>query len=149
MTCSLRFLIVLLSILMIAHRSPAPIQETSPLSKQEVARFAGTWTGRIKFGVNAGEVEYTLVINPEATSMIQKSLRFGENARPTTVNAGTLSWTAGPKTGNAWTLTPNPDGRTALVKVKPASGREGTATFQRIETSPKRNARGAGAKARP
>src|SRR5256885_3791910 len=139
-----------LLLLLSTQRSPAPIQETqetpspNPVpsaapSKEEAARFAGTWTGKIKFAGNAGEVEYTLIINPEATSMIQKSHRFGEIARPTTVDTGTLLWTTGPQNGIKWTLTPNPDRQTALVKVKPITGQEGTATFQRVEASPKRN----------
>jgi hypothetical protein len=134
-------------LLLSAEHSPAPIQES--LSKQEAARFAGTWTGRIKFGGNLDAVEFTLVINPEATSMIQSSRRFGEFTHPTTVNAGVLSWIAGPTNRNVWTLTPNPDGQTAVVKVKPVAGGEGAATFQRIETSPKRDARGTRAKSRP
>jgi len=134
-------------LLLSTQRSPAPIQES--LSKQDAARFAGTWTGRIKFG-NAGEVQLTLIINPQATSLIHKSKRFGETAHPTTVNAGTLSWTAGVRNGNRWTLTPNPDGQTAVVKVKPLTGGEGAATFQRVATSPKQNARaGTQSKSRP
>jgi len=156
-----------LFLLLSTQRSPAPIQEETPsptpsptpsataavtpsgqLSKLEAARFAGTWTGKIKFGGFANEVDYTLVINPEATSLILKSQRLGENARPTTVSDGTLSWKAGPKDGNLWTLTPNADGQTALVKVKPSAGAEGTATFQRTEAPAKRGRPGARPKAR-
>jgi hypothetical protein len=160
-----------LLLLLSTQRPPAPIQEsqetpsptpqvtatpstapsvapaTAP-SKREAARFAGTWTGRIKFG-NAGEVQLTLIINPEATSLIHKSERFGETAHPTTVNAGTLSWTAGVKNGNMWTLTPNPDGQTAVVKVKPLTGGEGAATFQRGESPSKGRRAGAQSKSRP
>lgn len=135
------------AILLFAHHSPAPIQES--LSKQDAARFAGTWTGRIKFGGNVDAVEFTLVINPEATSMIQTSRRFGELTHPTTVNAGVLSWIAGPRNGNVWTLTPNPDGQTAVVKVKPVAGGEGSATFQRGESPPKDRRAGAQSKSRP
>jgi hypothetical protein len=134
-------------LLLSTHRSPAPIQES--LSKQEAARFAGTWTGRIKFGGNLDAVEFTLVINPEATSMIQSSRRFGEFTHPTTVNAGVLSWIAGPTNRNVWTLTPNPDGQTAVVKVKPVAGEEGAATFQRVEPPSKRGRAGVQSKSRP
>jgi hypothetical protein len=141
-------------LILLAHRCPAPIEEESPTpspastaittlsvsapSKQETARFAGTWTGRIKFAEMANEGEFTLMINPEATSLILKTPRFGESAHPTTINGGTVWWKAGPRDGNLWTLTPNPDGQTALVKVKPAVGTEGSATFQRGESSMKR-----------
>jgi len=154
-----------LLLLLSSQRSPAPIQETqespspSPtplatataatatttpsvsLSRQEAARLAGTWSGKIKFG-RFGDVEFTLVINPDATSLIQKSQRFGERAHPTNVNAGTLSWTAGEKSDHAWTLTPNPDGQTALTTLKLPSGVESTAIFQRAQSPPRRNGLG-------
>jgi hypothetical protein len=153
-----------LILLLSAQRLPAPIEEETPspspastvsaapsaaaLSKQEAARFAGTWTGKIKFGGNPNEVEYTLMVNPEATSLIMKSLRFGEFARSTTLNGNALRWTAGPKNGNVWTLAPNPDGQTALVKAKPAAGAEGNATFQRTKFAPKREHAGGRLKGR-
>lgn len=141
-------------------RLPAPIQETqetpspSPTppasatpSRQEAARFVGTWTGKIKFG-RFGDVDFMLVVNPAANSLIQKS-RFGQLAHPTNVSAGTLSWAAGEKSDHAWTLTPNPDGQTAMTTLKLPSGVESTATFQRVEPKPKRNALGTRTKARP
>ena len=147
-----------------AHRCPAPIEEETPTpsptstamttpavsapSKQEAARFAGTWTGRIKFAEMANDGEFTLMINPEATSLILKTPRFGESAHPTTINGGTVWWKAGPRDGNLWTLTPNPGGQTALVKVKPAAGTEGSATFQRAKPGPMPNRAGMRPKAR-
>jgi hypothetical protein len=143
-----------LFLLLSTHRLPAPIEEETPSpsptptaittptvaapSKQEAARFAGNWTGRIKFGGYANEVDYTLMINQEATSLILKSPRIGEIARPASLNGNTLSWKAGPHDANLWTLTPNPDGQTAVVKAKPTTGPEGTATFQRGESLMKR-----------
>lgn len=79
------------------------------------------------------EMDYTLMVNQDGTSLILKSPRIGENARPTSINGGTLSWKAGPRDGNLWTLTPNPDGQTATVKVKPGAAPEVTATFQRAK----------------
>lgn len=140
-------------LLLSTQRSPAPIEEekpsptptpapsasasatpASPLSKQEAARFVGTWTGKIKFG-RFGDVDFTLVINPQATSLIQKS-RFGELAHPTNLNAGTLSWAAGEKSDHAWRLTPNPDGQTAVTTLKLQSGVESTAIFRRVQHAP-------------
>jgi hypothetical protein len=126
--------------------TPNTIPSIAP-SKQEAARFAGMWAGRIKSG-NANDVEFTLIVNPEATSLIQKSQRLGEFAHPTTVNAGTLSWTAGPKNGIVWTLTPNADAQTAVVKVRPASGEESTANFVRAESPTKRGRAGTRVKSR-
>jgi hypothetical protein len=133
--------------------SPTPIQGNSPsatagsqLSRQEAARFAGTWTGKIKFG-NTSDAEFTFIINLEATSLIQKYKRLGESAHPTTVTDGTISWTTGAKDAIKWTLTPNADGQTALVKMKPISVEESTATFQRTETPAKHGRAGARPKA--
>ena len=152
----IRILVGSFLLLLSTHRLPAPIQDTqetpspsaSTPSRQQAARFAGTWIGKIKFAGFAVEVEYTLMVNPEATSLIMKSLRLGELARPTTLNGNALTWTAGPKNGNVWTLAPNPDGQTALVKVKPAAGAEGNATFQRTESAPKRGSAGGRLKGR-
>jgi len=162
---STRFLFGFALIVITAHRLPAPIQEVpetptptprsqpNPLpsttpERADPAQFAGTWTGKIKFGGNLNEVEYTLMVNPDATSLIMKSLRFGEFARPTTLNGKALTWTAGPKNGNVWTLAPNLDGQTALVKVNLAAGAEGNATFQRTESAPKRGRAGGRLKGR-
>jgi hypothetical protein len=147
-----------LFLLLSTQRSPAPIEEetpspsptptpaqsaspsataVSPLSRQEAARFAGTWTGKIKFG-RFGDVDFTLVINPEATSLIQKS-RFGELAHPTSIKAGALLWGAGEKSDHAWTLTPNPNGQTALTTLTLPSGVVSTAIFQRVQSQPRRS----------
>lgn len=132
--------------------TPTPVQATSPsasvgqLSRTEAARFAGTWTGKIRFG-NTGDAEFTFVINSEATSLIQKYKKLGESAHPTTVNQGTISWTTGAKEGIKWSLTPNSDGQTAVVKMKPVSVEESTATFQRSESPTKRGRAGARSKA--
>jgi hypothetical protein len=96
------------------------------------------WTGKIQFG-NAGEVEFTLIVNPEATSLVQKSKIFGEFAHATIYSGGILSWTAGAKNDVAWTLTPNPDGKTAVATLKTRNNQPSSATFQRAEPGLKRN----------
>ena len=169
--------IVIILLVISAPRLPAPIQEipdtptptptpqsqTSPLpsttpERADPARFAGTWAGRIKIA-KAGDFDITLVVNPEATSLLQKSTRLGEqvhqNTHPTTVSGRTLSWLGGQTNNIAWTLTPNPDGQTALATTKMATGVENTAIFQRAPSlakpgpAPMRKYPGAKAKRNP
>src|SRR5438445_13777303 len=90
------------SLLITAHRLPAPIQEVpesptptpavataaqprksppKPKSKPSgAARFAGTWTGRITADT-MGDVDVTLVISTEGTSVAQSS-KAGVWTRP-------------------------------------------------------------------
>jgi hypothetical protein len=151
------------------HRLPAPIQEVpdtptptpAPTSQSQPsslpsdvpgrpdpARFAGTWTGKIKIGKGA-DVDITLVVNPEANSLTQKSTRLGERvhetSHPTAISGDTLSWQGGQTNNIAWRLTPNPDGQTALATTKGATGVENTAIFQRVQpaSSPARKHPGA------
>ena len=169
--------IVIILLVISAPRLPAPIQEipdtptptptpqsqTSPLpsttpERADPARFAGTWAGRIKIA-KAGDFDITLVVNPEATSLLQKSTRLGEqvhqNTHPTTLSGRTLSWRGGQSENVAWTLTPNPDGQTALATTKMATGVENTAIFQRAPSlakpgpAPMRKYPGAKAKRNP
>ena len=98
------------------------------------ASFAGTWAGRIKIGTG-GEVHVTLAVNSDATSLTQNSKRMGELTHPTTVNGQTLSWRAGKANNVEWTLTPNPDGQTALAGTR-MGGITDTAIFKRVPSAP-------------
>ncbi len=121
----------------ITGATPQPAANPAPSTTPEVAdpaRFAGTWTGKIKFG-RVGDVDFTLVINSEATSLEQGSKNFGRHMHATISSGHTLSWRAGEKNDLAWTLTPNPDGQTALTTLKLPSGAESTAIFQRVQAS--------------
>jgi hypothetical protein len=151
MTCIIRVLLPIALLLVTAHRLPAPIQEVpeAPTSAPglkphplpsttpklaDPARFAGTWTGKMKIG-NGGDFDITLVINPEATSLTQRSKRGGQPAQQhvhsTTVSGRTLLWRGGQLDNVAWTLTPNPDGQTASATTKTA-GIENTAIFRKV-----------------
>ena len=77
------------------------------------ARFAGTWIGRIRAGT-MGDVDVTLVISPDGTSVAQTS-KAGVWTRPLTYNGKLLSWQTGPTNKITWTLTLNPDEQSALV----------------------------------
>jgi hypothetical protein len=114
--------------------SPKRTLPTQP-TQQGAVRFAGTWTGKVKLGIS-GDVQFTLTVNPEATSLKQKSMQFGEHSHATSYAAQTLSWKAGPKNETVWTLTPNRDGQTASVTAKSGSQINGTAVFHRVQPNP-------------
>ena len=98
----------------------------------EAVAFAGTWSGKIKQGV-LGNIVVTLVVNSDATSVRQKT-PGGQYTRAATHSGNTLSWRGGWFHEFAWTLTPNPDGKTAIVTDKGGVGINSTATFQRVAT---------------
>jgi hypothetical protein len=165
-------------LLISAHRLPAPISEipesptppAAPTStpqptppsqpsttpeRADAARFAGTWTGKIKIG-NGSESNVTLVVNREATALTQilkgPNERVRQTTHPTTFGGQRLSWRSGQMENVVWTVTPNPDGQTALATTKMgAAGIENTATFQRAPSSaePTRKHPGMGAKRDP
>ena len=104
---------------------------TTPPAKTAI--FAGTWSGKIKQGI-LGNIVVTLVVNSDGTSVRQKT-PGGQYTRATSQNGNTLSWRGGWFHEFEWTLTPNPDGKTATVTDKGGLGINSTATFQRVASS--------------
>src|SRR2546421_9551043 len=92
---SFRFCIITLSIVLIAHRAPAPIIEATPSSEEESKqparskrrssetsepakrreRFAGTWSGKINQGI-VGDVGFTLTFTG-GDSQVTEHSSFG------------------------------------------------------------------------
>jgi hypothetical protein len=150
MSCIIRVWLPIALLLVAAHRLPAPIQEapeaptptpqlrphplpsTTP-KRADPVRFAGSWTGKMKIGNR--DFDITLVVNPEATSLTQRSKRVGQPAQqhvhPTTASGRTLLWRGGQLDNVAWTLTLNPDGQTASATTK-MGGIENTAVFRKV-----------------
>jgi hypothetical protein len=58
-----------------------------------------------------GNVDFTLFVNGNGTSVTEKSVNFGTNSFQANCDGVTMRW----ETGSSWTLTPNPDGQAALV----------------------------------
>ena len=77
--------------------------------------FQGTWVGRLNGLPLNGDVDYTLVINAAGTVVNERSTAFGSLTWPATCDGVTMRWKSG--AGCAWTLTPNSDGKTALMTV--------------------------------
>jgi hypothetical protein len=83
-------------------------------------KFAGTWTGTLNIGgtrrwwnTSPLLADYTFVINSAANSVQEKSAQWGSRSYPAIRDGKTVRWqTLGHQ---RWALTPNPDGKTALV----------------------------------
>ena len=125
-----KVLFITVVLLLLTHRLPAPITEIpespTPAPKQSAkpkpkritkpkvtTKFAGTWTGTIRFGPTL-VVDYTLVINSAGSSVQEKSAQWGSHFYSATFDGKTVRWqTLG--TNSRWALTPNSDGKTSLV----------------------------------
>lgn len=140
----IRLLLCIGSVMLLTiHRLPAPISEIAtptPASKEETkpkktrsksktkssssstqslqgpARFAGTWRGTIDFGIFNGSAEVTLTIDASATS-VNETNKFISGTRTLKNNGTSVSWREAAFNTASWTLTPNPDGKTASVKL--------------------------------
>lgn len=96
------------------------------------ARFAGSWSGKIKQGV-LGHIPSSVTVDPTATS-VELSHNLGGTKRPLTINGNTISWKTGVVGEVGWTLTPNSDGQTAEVTMKGLLMNDST-TFRRASSA--------------
>jgi len=156
MSYLIRVLLLVGLLLVTAHRLPAAISEVqetptptativptaaptqhptaTPIAGPDstgAARFAGTWTGKINME-KIGDVEVTLVINADATSLTQSS-KLATDVRAVSSTGDSLAWHTGVKNKIAWTLKLNPGGETATA-TRNFSGMTTTATFKRAKT---------------
>ena len=117
-----------------ARPQPSPKPTPTQTVQHGPGHFVGIWTGKLKFGIE-GQVQFMLTVNPDATSLEQKSKAFGEHTYTTSYTAQTLSWTAGSKNEIAWTLTPSRDGQTASV-TRSGPETNSVAIFHRVQPNP-------------
>lgn len=159
-----RFTLTLGLFLITMHRLPAPISElptptpeqsVRPKSKQSSKAksttgnqpatspktFQATWRGTLKIMGDA--YVFTLDVNTSGTVVNEQSPSFKPATLQAVCDGKTIKWNwRNPNDPNdvIWTLTPNPDGRTALVTVNNPpgflkfGGWNSSATF--LKTSP-------------
>jgi hypothetical protein len=82
----------------------------APAATPNQNHFDGTWLGTLNNLPFAGNVDFTLVVTANGTSVTEKS-NFGMNTFQVNCDGSTMKW----ETGSSWTLTPIGDGQTALV----------------------------------
>jgi hypothetical protein len=92
---------------------------SAPSAKPQAAvthsRFAGIWKGTISCGI-LGTTEETLIINSTGTAVNEKN-RFGAATHPATCDGTTVKFSAGSLDEIAFAVTPNADGKTAIVSA--------------------------------
>lgn len=150
------------TLLLTAHRLPAPISEveatatpqpkasvgaarvvkeqltpSASVGATEANNFAGTWMGTINMQ-DRGDVDVTLTISGDGRSVEQRS-EVAISRYPVTYNDTSMSWQAGAQNRIAWTLTLNPDRQTALGK-REFAGKTTTAIFKRVQSRPLKRA---------
>ena len=151
-----QILTVIVAFFAFTHRLPAPIQETDPsptpvqkvkqrsnnVNKTEAkpstpapkprALLAGTWAG-VVHTFPAGDQSATFVISPDETTFTVNW--FGKTGTVATQRVGTSTLTAtfpqrSQPQSQVWTVTPQPDGLTALVHFQ-AFLNDSSTTFRR------------------
>ena len=151
---------MLLSILLIAQRAPAPIVEQpenpTPQPKQEAAKSLSKsrprsaeesqpskpkespkpkdrFAGTWTGKISQGlwgNVVFTLTLSGGGSQVTEHSA-FGTYSRAATSDGQTVTWNAGLLNEVVWKLTPNSDGNTAHVTSQSPFGVNGDSTFQR------------------
>jgi len=145
--CKIRLLLSIAFLLVTAHRLPAPISEIptpTPAAREQTrpkktgsnskaaesqpptkavathslkgaARFAGNWQGTMVWGMY-GNVDVTLAIDTSAAS-VNETNRYVSGTRALKNNGTSVTWHEGSFGSMSWTFTPNPDGKTASVRL--------------------------------
>jgi hypothetical protein len=91
-------------------------QTPSPATQLEQhPKFAGTWRGMVHLG--SGDFNMTFVVNNEGT-LITESGGWVDGSHPGSHNGDVMIWRSGGFNAIGWTLTPEPDGKTAILTVK-------------------------------
>jgi len=80
-------------------------------------RFPGTWRGTLAFGM-FGDLHLTLVVNNEGNAVTESGGLVGTITFKATNDGNTVTWRSGSFDSIHWTLTPNTDGKTAILDVK-------------------------------
>jgi len=114
-------------------KASVPSKRVTPVPTPS-KKFPGTWRGTVPFGM-FGDLHLTLVVNNDGNAVTESGGLGGTVTFRATNDGDTVTWRSGLGNEIHWTLTPNTDGKTAILDVKAGLfvGNH-TAIFQR--TSP-------------
>jgi hypothetical protein len=127
-----------------AEKSPAQTETKTKAvpapSSQGPTRFAGTWTGVANVGMY-GQINFTLVVDPTGGFVEESSSTFGTHRCAAQREGNTLKWKSGDwYQAGFHTLTPNLDGRNAIVTCGNGMLMKTTSTFIKVnQRQPKSN----------
>ena len=95
------------------RQTPSPTPKSQSTSNRNP--FDGTWAGTLNNAPFVGTVEDTFVISASGTSVIERLGKLSPKLFQTTCDGITIRWINSTCTD---TITPNSDGKTALVTIK-------------------------------
>ena len=95
--------------------SPKSKPKENVVTVEKQSRFAGSWVGTMPT-FPWGNVEVILTVDPTGTTM-KKSWSGNPNYIAKTQLKGDTLWATCPALEGSWSITPQPDGTTALVRL--------------------------------
>lgn len=117
-----------------ASESPTKSAKSGPNTKQ--SRFAGTWVGTMP-EVPWGNVATELIVDQAETTMIWQESGKHKGRANAQRSGNTLQASFQVGVTATWSITPQPDGATALVRLQ-AFMNDQTASFHRAVAAPSR-----------
>ena len=110
-------------------------QSTTPKAQPtpSPSRFAGVWNGTLNLGI-FGNAETTFTTNSAGTRATEKN-KFGQATHNATCDGTVMKWRSGALGEIAETLTPGPDGQTAIVTANSLFISNPSVTFRKQPNS--------------
>jgi hypothetical protein len=115
-----------------SSKSKAQISDAKPGTRVEKNPFQGRWVGTVDLGI-WGNVAFTLTVDSASATVNETSSKFGAHSCAAQSDGKTLSWKSGPWfQAGIRTLTPNADGKTAIVTCSNGNVFKATSVFNKL-----------------
>jgi hypothetical protein len=113
------------------NKSQAQVSDARK-TQAEKNPFQGRWGGTVDLGIY-GNVVFTLTVDSTSTTVNEASSKFGSRSCAAQSDGKTLSWKSGPWfQAGMRTLTPNADGKTAIVTCSNGLIMKTTSVFNKL-----------------
>ena len=115
-----------------ANKSKAQISGATLERQLENNPFQGRWVGTVDLGIY-GNIAFTLTVDSASTTVNETSSKLGTHSCAAQSDGKTLRWKSGPWfQAGIRTLTPNADGKTAVVTCSNGMLFKTTSVFNKL-----------------